>query len=243
MPGLRSLDFALVLKRIALPFFFVTQGCRPNEKERWNLIAEAVPGKSAAQCQKHFLVLKEQLKGQKGEAGANGASNGHAEAPAAEGGAGADGAAAEAPGAGGEDWTEEQEAALAKALKAHPKGNAASEKERWVAVAALVPGKNAPQCKLVRRKAQRTYPNNQQQCLSSSASAAAPDQRCQLWRRGPCLLTLSESFCEECGAHAKRSSPLRPSLLAPAALRREGGEARRKEVRGSPCSVASQRAA
>mmetsp|Transcript_22576 Transcript_22576/g.31438 ORF Transcript_22576/g.31438 Transcript_22576/m.31438 type:complete len:668 (+) Transcript_22576:166-2169(+) len=44
------------------------------------------------------------------------------------------------------EWTPAQEQALVKAVKAFPKGCAKSEKERWVLVAAGVPGRTATQC-------------------------------------------------------------------------------------------------
>lgn len=141
------------------PFVVTPQGCRPNEKERWVLIAAAVPGKSSAQCTKHFAVVKDRLKSQAAAAAPNGANgNGHAAAEedrgADSGEAGASPEEEEGAGTGGgggaDDWSEMQEILLARALKAHPKGSHPGEKERWVAIAALVPGRSAPQCKAVR---------------------------------------------------------------------------------------------
>ena len=39
-----------------------------------------------------------------------------------------------------EAWTEAQDLALVASMKAHPKGEAADEKARWLAIAADVPG-------------------------------------------------------------------------------------------------------
>lgn len=46
----------------------------------------------------------------------------------------------------GDVWSEAQEMALVKAVKAFPKGCAPTEKERWAKVAEAVPGKNSAQC-------------------------------------------------------------------------------------------------
>jgi DnaJ family protein C protein 2 len=59
-----SADEAALVKAVkAFP-----KGSAPSEKERWVLIAEAVPGKSTAQCFKHMPAMLARIRATKATA-------------------------------------------------------------------------------------------------------------------------------------------------------------------------------
>lgn len=90
-----------------------------------------------------------EAKGGGGDGGEGGGEAAAAIAAAAKPKSAGSAAAAPAPASSSADWTEAQELALVKALKAVPKdapGVAEGTVDRWEQVAALVPGKTKAQC-------------------------------------------------------------------------------------------------
>ncbi|XP_051147958.1 uncharacterized protein LOC127263065 [Andrographis paniculata] len=107
--------------------------------QRWERVAEAVPGKTVAQCKKKFTTMKESFRNT-----ANRNNNDSQEEGSGSATASVPSTTPSSSSCSEEDaWSDVQGKALLQALKSFPKDT----NQRWERVAEAVPGKTVIQCK------------------------------------------------------------------------------------------------